>query len=368
MTELFVPKQPLSIAFALLVAASLLVPLNVAAEDIVVAFEADVTILVDQQGLLGPPEELPDTLTGTYRYSQEEDYYSETQEVGPWPPYEVEFEGTVFGYDDPPNEIVVQFGPHTFTSDYYSEVSDRLSDLDMMRHYYSNENIDDLWFASLGVKLNGEHLCVQSPAIWVFLKHYWDPEASGPLPDWPFPLPLDAPDLAAWDSKYVEVFCGPSTDPYLRVLAELTSAVLVDPGPEITLECDGFGPPLDDGPVTMKGGGRQRALPLWAMLYDAEDGSEVTDADIPAPPILQVEHEYIGDDGQLVVEDVSDDAVPSGLITEGNEFIYLGEAKWEYILNTLNFTGEGKYVLTMKSGSPDYTIEPTCEAEFVRLK
>lgn len=142
----------------------------------------------------------------------------------------------------------------------------------------------------------------------------------------------------------------------------------VVPDPERILECDGFGPPMDDGPVTMAVRGRQRALPLWATLYDTEDGSEVTDADIAAPPILQVQHEYIGDDGQLVIEDVSDDAVPTALITEGNEFVYLGDAKWEYILNTRNFTGEGVYVLTMKSGSTDYAIDPTCEAEFVRQK
>lgn len=131
-----------------------------------------------------------------------------------------------------------------------------------------------------------------------------------------------------------------------------------------TFECVGFGPPMDEGPVTVRG--RQRALKLSAGLY--EDGIEITDVDIPAPPVLQFQHEYIGDDGQLVVEDVSYDAVPVAFVTEGNEFVYLGNADWAYILNTANFTGEGVYTLSMKAGSPDYVIDPTCEAQFVRQR
>jgi hypothetical protein len=40
----------------------------------------------------------------------------------------------------------------------------------------------------------------------------------------------------------------------------------------------------------------------------------------------------------------------------------LGNAQWKCILNTDNLTGGGVYLLTMKAGSPDYVIEPTCVA------
>lgn len=129
-------------------------------------------------------------------------------------------------------------------------------------------------------------------------------------------------------------------------------------------ECIGFGPPMDDGPVTVRGFGR--ALPLSARLH-SEAGIAITDAKIAAPPILHVEHHYHVE-GEQVVDDVSDDVVPAALVTEGNEFVYLGDGKWEYILNTGNFTGEGHYILTMKAGSPDYLIGQTCEASFVRQK
>ena len=123
--------------------------------------------------------------------------------------------------------------------------------------------------------------------------------------------------------------------------------------------CVGFESPLNRGPVTVKG--NSRALPCKAQLED--NGGPVTDADIDAAPVIQVMY----DSGQGDAEDVTDDALPAGQGTEGNQFVYTDQSKWQFNLKTKDYTAPGTYTITMKSGNDnEYKIAPTCEAQFVR--
>lgn len=121
--------------------------------------------------------------------------------------------------------------------------------------------------------------------------------------------------------------------------------------------CSGFEPPMDNGAVTVK---KNRALPLKAQLLD-ETGTPLTDADIIAAPVIQVM--FQPQSGTAI--DVTDDALPVGLGTDGNEFVYTG-SNWQYNLKTHNYTASGTYTIIMVSGDEsEYVIDPTCEAVFV---
>jgi hypothetical protein len=123
-------------------------------------------------------------------------------------------------------------------------------------------------------------------------------------------------------------------------------------------DCYGFEPPMDKGPVRVRG---NRALPLKAHVFDG-DGFEITGADVIAPPVMQIWHEYGTPEADLV-DDA--DALPAGQGDEGNKFVYTGE-RWQFNLKTGDYA-EGTYTVFMTSGDPtEYTIsDPTCEAQFV---
>jgi hypothetical protein len=126
-----------------------------------------------------------------------------------------------------------------------------------------------------------------------------------------------------------------------------------------SLTCAGFEPPLANGSVIVRG---NRALPIKGRLFGA-DGNEVTDLELTAPPVLQVMFQSTG--GGATV-DVTDDALPAGFGTEGNEFEYnVADGIWQYNLKTKDYSAAGTYTITMVSGDDfEYTIDPTCEAGF----
>ena len=122
--------------------------------------------------------------------------------------------------------------------------------------------------------------------------------------------------------------------------------------------CLGFEPPMANYPVTAK---KNRALPLKAEILDA-DGLPVLGSDLTAPPIIQVWQEY----GTPDADDVSDDALPAGQGTEGNQFVFTDDFKWQFNLKTSNYSGPGTYTVIMESGDPsEYVIDPSCLTEFV---
>jgi YVTN family beta-propeller protein len=119
--------------------------------------------------------------------------------------------------------------------------------------------------------------------------------------------------------------------------------------------CLGFEAPMDVETVTVK---KNRALPLKAQLLDS-DGTPITDLDIKAPPVIQIT--YKPETGEAV--DVTDQAVPVGLGTDGNQFEFTGE-QWQYNLNTTNFHAAGTYTIEIVSGDA-YDISPSCTAKFL---
>ena len=123
-----------------------------------------------------------------------------------------------------------------------------------------------------------------------------------------------------------------------------------------SLSCQGFEPPMDAGLVTVK---KSRALPLKAQLFD--NGNLITDADITAPPVIQVIYTSTGGGSPT---DVTDDAVPAGQGTDGNQFAFNID-KWQFNLKTKNYTVAGIYTVTMVSGDDaEYVVDPNCIATF----
>jgi hypothetical protein len=122
-------------------------------------------------------------------------------------------------------------------------------------------------------------------------------------------------------------------------------------------ECVGFQSPMDEGPVTVK---KNRVLPFKAVIQD-ESGNPIIDLDIVSPPVIQV----LFDSPIEASVDVTDDALPAGKGTDGNQFEF-GTDKWQFNLKTKNYTAEGTYTVLMVSGNDsEYTIDPTCVGTFV---
>jgi hypothetical protein len=123
--------------------------------------------------------------------------------------------------------------------------------------------------------------------------------------------------------------------------------------------CQGFDAPLDRYPVQVR---KNRVLPLKMEIYD-DGGFAVTGNDLTAPPMLQVSYSP-----QLSNQsaDVTDDALSAGHGTEGNQFVFTDDLKWQFNLKTSNYSGAGTYTLITESGDPsEYVIEPSCITEFV---
>ena len=121
--------------------------------------------------------------------------------------------------------------------------------------------------------------------------------------------------------------------------------------------CVGFEAPMDNGPVTVK---KNRALPLKAQLFDSSGGL-ITDVDITSPPVIQV---LFTPQGALTPIDVTDDALPAGQGTDGNQFEF-SNGKWRFNLKTQNYSAAGTYIIEIISGNEsEYTID-SCVAEFV---
>jgi hypothetical protein len=132
--------------------------------------------------------------------------------------------------------------------------------------------------------------------------------------------------------------------------------LISEPEPQI-YSCTGFRPPCDNGPVKVK---KNRVIPFRAVLVDSE-GFPVTDVTVEsALPLVKV----IRDAGTPDATEVTEDALPAGHGTEGNEFVF-SDGEWHYNLSTKSYSSSGTYTVTIES--PDqstYVIEPTCTGIF----
>lgn len=143
---------------------------------------------------------------------------------------------------------------------------------------------------------------------------------------------------------------------YHRALTDSEIERLSSPAP--TYACTGFEPPLANHPVTVRG--KNRALPFKAELFDQD--LEITGVDLVAPPVIQVLY-----DSGAGEESVEVDALPAGQGSEGNQFVYTDDGKWQFNLKTTDFAAAGTYSVMMVSGDDsEYAIDPTCESSFIR--
>jgi Leucine-rich repeat (LRR) protein len=133
------------------------------------------------------------------------------------------------------------------------------------------------------------------------------------------------------------------------------------PGCAPLLTCIGFEPPMDKTVSVKK---KNRVLPLKMVFID-ENGIEITDTDIVAPPVVEIDFT-----GGNPTEPPGEDFLSAGQGDEGNQFVYTGDSKWQFNLQTKNFSGAGTYTIRAVSGDPaEYDIEqPGCVAEFVILQ
>jgi len=134
------------------------------------------------------------------------------------------------------------------------------------------------------------------------------------------------------------------------------------PVPEPTYTCIGFEPPFDSKIILKRK--IKRAIPVKMKLFDF-DGNPITDQDVSAPPLVDVNYEQDTTLGQGY--DV--DLVPPGLSDDGNEFRYDPvEGLWIINLSTKQFTASGNYSVTAVAPvDSGYSIEPTCAETFERL-
>ena len=113
---------------------------------------------------------------------------------------------------------------------------------------------------------------------------------------------------------------------------------------------------MANGPVTVK---KNRALPLKVQLLDLYS-LPIADLDITAPPALQVLYDS-GAGGYPV--DVTDQALPASQGTDGNQFVFTTDVKWQFNLKTSNYSAAGTYTIYMTTGdASEYIIDPMCEA------
>lgn len=155
------------------------------------------------------------------------------------------------------------------------------------------------------------------------------------------------------------IFYGPDDIPWTRKYPLYAiSDVLTVPSGE-PLACTGFLPPVGDNAVMVK---KHRAVPFKARLQD-ESGQYVDDGWFEAPPVIQVVFKSAAGSAAF---DVTEQAVPVGFGTDGNQFEFVGDA-WQFNLKTKNnYTAVGTYGVTMESGDKsEYVINPTCRGTFV---
>lgn len=107
---------------------------------------------------------------------------------------------------------------------------------------------------------------------------------------------------------------------------------------------------------------KKRTLPFKIQLLD-ENGTELSDADLLDAPVIEVVFEAQANPSSAT--DVTSRALPSGLGTVGNEFVYSG-GWWRFNLNTKNYSASGVYTVYVVTSAPLwYEIDPTCVTQFI---
>lgn len=142
---------------------------------------------------------------------------------------------------------------------------------------------------------------------------------------------------------------------------KLSCMATPEPGPDMTISCEGFEPPMHQ-PVTVRG--PRPILPLRATLRN-EEGVILTEIDIVSAPVAQVFYMPESYDGEMITQA---DLLDVTEATEGNIFEYNPATEaWYFHLPVSNYTQSGTYIVTMEStNEEEYEFVPKCEAQFTR--
>jgi len=120
-----------------------------------------------------------------------------------------------------------------------------------------------------------------------------------------------------------------------------------------------FDPPFAT-PLALKKNSK-RTIPLKMTLIDSE-GVEITDADLSAPPVVNV---LFGGQVYGEVPPDSEELLPNGGANTDNIFRF-ENGKWIYNLGTAQFSAPGIYTVKAVAGDGSYTIDG-CMQTFERL-
>jgi len=143
--------------------------------------------------------------------------------------------------------------------------------------------------------------------------------------------------------------------------------LVYDGTPPITttmLTCAGYEDPFAT-PLALKKK-TKLTIPLKMALTDS-GGAVITDADVSAPPVVNV---IFGGQVYGEVPPDSDDLLPTGGANEDNIFRFDdSENKWVYNLGTKQFSAPGVYTVIPVAGDDSYTIDTStgCLQTFERL-
>ena len=316
--------------------ATVLLSNAVYAEEITFEFTASVTTVIDPMGLSGL--QVGNQIDGTYT-----------------------FEDTTIGrnltvnnirYDNAVTDAQINLGnlqlsgivASTFLNDNRIDVGDGRD--------FGNGNIQDIYDVG-GLKLNPLSICATARGVGGFLLRANSPSnfVTGTA------IPTTPPDISLADRLNTTTFQACQGAPEeVVVVGMITSLELATSAP--VLSCVGFEPPMANYPVKAK---KNRAFPLKMELFD--DGFELGDNDLIAPPVVQVI--FSPASGGPAV-DVSDDVLSSGQASEGNQFVFTDDGIWQFNLKSSNYSAEGEYLVTAVSGDEsEYTIAPSCVTSFV---
>ena len=149
----------------------------------------------------------------------------------------------------------------------------------------------------------------------------------------------------------------------MNVSSTITAYDFENP-PTFLCVAGGFKPPFHE-PLTLAKKAK-KAIPVKMMLADS-DGNPITDADITAPPVVNVlfNSTTYGDTG--AGDDV--DLLPLGQANDDNVFRFDGfSGTWFYGLGTKILSAPGTYTVKAVSGDEtEYSIDATCTETFLRL-
>ncbi|MCS0397892.1 hypothetical protein ND972_13910 [Vibrio diabolicus] len=230
-------------------------------------------------------------------------------------------------------------GDETVTSDTFAPIQARLTSL--QANLTTDGDLNDVKSLADGVSL--------APGACASMSFTWTPDITQGVTE-------------------IEVFVNPAV-----IISEIdlgnnetSRAVTFDQQPPAVPEysCEGFYEPFDQN-ITIKKKSKG-TIPVKMELKD-EYGYPMTDADISAPPVINVTF-----NSTVYGSGTTDDAALEsvGSSNDGNQFSYnAAEGQWEYRLGTKQFSGTGTYQVSVTSGDlNEYTINNggQCTNSFTR--